>query len=268
MTFSKVGLDGQSTSAPLPAGDPVNVLTSLTAPTTSLSAVISTLPIPHDILGLRECDYQEAEIPDACPSSTQHLVPPSTILQSVQSPPSKLNVPQLRFDSDSIPKDPETPCAVIPHEKSSSLTSEKNSDSVTPSPNSLKMPTLFQRATASFLSLIGRTPTKSSKPDSSKAVPTPRLQVRVQELLAPDEPLLYGKPPQKPLVHTSDELLAAHGESSARRTLFWVRSTIQDKTIWGLADTGSCRNLINFDFFQSLPIRGTMFPPGPVTVIA
>ena len=90
----------------------------------------------------------------------------------------------------------------------------------------------------------------------------------LHELLSPDDPLLHGKTPTVPLVHTTDELFAAHGECSARRTFFWVRTTLQDKTVWGLADTGACRNLINFDFYQNLPIKGTMFPPGSVQVIA
>ena len=47
-----------------------------------------------------------------------------------------------------------------------------------------------------------------------------------------------------------------------------MKTTVQDKTVWGLADTGSCRNLINEDFYQQLPIKGTMFPPGTITVIA
>ena len=189
LTFSKTGLDGQSPSALLSVGDPVNVSTSLTVPTTSLSAVISTSLISHDLVGLRERNSQEAEVSSTCPSST---------IQSVRFPPSESNIPQVRFDCDSIPKDSETECAVIPPEISSSPTFEKFSASITPSPNTLKIPTLFQRATASFLSLIGRTPVELSKLESPAAVPPPPLQIRAQELLAPDEPLLYGKPPRNP----------------------------------------------------------------------
>ena len=49
---------------------------------------------------------------------------------------------------------------------------------------------------------------------------------------------------------------------------FWDPVGIQNKKVWALADTGSCRNLINKDFFDNLPVKPSMFPPGNVTVIA
>ena len=158
---------------------------------------------------------------------------------------------QMNFDAKNI-------------EQPKTLKNSSKSDKIQ---KSIETPNLFQRVSTGFLGLMGR---KSAKPVAPQLNLTDKIEFRpvMHELLAPADPLLRGKPPSVPLVHTSDEFFAAHGESSARRTLFWVSTTAQDKTIWGLADTGSCRNLINFDFSESLPIKGTMFPPVSITVIA
>ena len=43
---------------------------------------------------------------------------------------------------------------------------------------------------------------------------------------------------------------------------------VQDKNIWILADTGSCRNLISENFWNSLPLHSQLAPPGATIVVA
>ena len=55
---------------------------------------------------------------------------------------------------------------------------------------------------------------------------------------------------------------------NAKRLLFWVTTCIQDKHIWALADTGSCRNLMSENFYKLLPVPSKIFPPGHTIVVA
>jgi len=73
---------------------------------------------------------------------------------------------------------------------------------------------------------------------------------------------------QAPNIYTSDDILCANVKNSSKRLLFWVIVSLQDKNIWALADTGSCRNLVNEKFFRTLPIQATILPPGSTVVIA
>ena len=75
-------------------------------------------------------------------------------------------------------------------------------------------------------------------------------------------------PKEAPSVYTSDDILCANVKSSAKRLLFWVVTSIQNKNLWALADTGSCRNLINEKFWKNLPIPLKMSPPGSTVVVA
>ena len=46
------------------------------------------------------------------------------------------------------------------------------------------------------------------------------------------------------------------------RLLFWTQLSIKNKTIWALADTGSCENVMSETFWLSLPNKPALRPPG------
>ena len=70
------------------------------------------------------------------------------------------------------------------------------------------------------------------------------------------------------LINTNDDILAAHAETSSKRAMFWFVLIMQDKSLWGLADTGSCRNLMSEKFYNSLPLKVDLKPPGSTVVVA
>ena len=49
---------------------------------------------------------------------------------------------------------------------------------------------------------------------------------------------------------------------------FLVITSIQNRNLWALADTGSCRNLMSENFWKALPIPVTLTPPGTNVVVA
>ena len=57
-------------------------------------------------------------------------------------------------------------------------------------------------------------------------------------------------------------------KQSAKRLLFWVITSIQNRNLWALADTGSCRNLMSEKFWKALPIPVILTPPGSTVVVA
>ena len=69
-----------------------------------------------------------------------------------------------------------------------------------------------------------------------------------------------------PSIYTTDDMLCSH--ISTKRLLFWVAAAIQDRNLWVLADTGSCRNLLSEKFFESLPISPRLAAPGATVVVA
>ena len=75
-----------------------------------------------------------------------------------------------------------------------------------------------------------------------------------------------------PEIFTSDDIVkdvaCTTPESNAKRLLFWVTATVQDREILTLADTGSCRNLMSKAFWMSLPAQDTLAPPGSTVVVA
>ena len=104
--------------------------------------------------------------------------------------------------------------------------------------------------------------------DTSDGEPAVRYTIVNKSGPTPDYKCFDGTPLQVPLVHTSDEFLFAHSECSAKRSLFWVNVGLQDRNIWALADSGSCRNLVNSEFYKTLPIKMELFPPGLIAVVA
>ena len=50
--------------------------------------------------------------------------------------------------------------------------------------------------------------------------------------------------------------------------LFWTVGHVQKEGIWGLADAGSCRNLMSEDFWKSLKLNVPLSPPGLTRVLA
>ena len=81
---------------------------------------------------------------------------------------------------------------------------------------------LLQRAAANLFHLISKKTQSKSESLNDSTAPT-RFRVVSHDLLTPDDPFLRGKPPAFPIVHASDEFAAAHGECSAKRTLFGSR---------------------------------------------
>ena len=64
----------------------------------------------------------------------------------------------------------------------------------------------------------------------------------------------YSLPNKAPSIFTSDDMLMTNVKQSAKRLLFWVITSIQNRNLWALADTGSCRNLMSEKFWKALPI--------------
>ena len=65
-----------------------------------------------------------------------------------------------------------------------------------------------------------------------------------------------------------DPVLALCPETSSQPAMFWFLLRIQDKSLWGLADTGSFRNLMSKKFYDSLPVKVRLKSPGYVAILA
>ena len=65
-----------------------------------------------------------------------------------------------------------------------------------------------------------------------------------------------------------DPVLALCNETSSEPALFWFLLRVQDKSLWGLADTGSFRNLMSKKFYYSLPVKVRLKSPGYVAILA
>ena len=68
----------------------------------------------------------------------------------------------------------------------------------------------------------------------------------------------YSLPNKAPSIFTSDEMLMTNVKQSAKRLLFGVITSIQNRNLRALADTGSCRNLRSEKFSKALPIPVTL----------
>ena len=89
-----------------------------------------------------------------------------------------------------------------------------------------------------------------------------------KEGLGPEDPFLRGKPQNATPFSTSSDMLAARSDCSSKRTLFWTPVLVQNRSLWGLADTGSCRNLISDLLWVSLPVKLVLRHPGSDIVVA
>ena len=66
----------------------------------------------------------------------------------------------------------------------------------------------------------------------------------------------------------TDDLLCIGSDENPRRSLFWTTLNVENRCVWALADTGSCRNLISEKCWLNLPIHPPIQPPGHTKVIA
>ena len=122
--------------------------------------------IPHKVLTAPLADKNPASI-----TRTPHSICSHSIVYSARPPQSKSDIPKARFDYDSTPEDAGKQCAAIPHKLSTPPMTEKNPAITMRPPQVLKIPALFQKATACFLGLIGRTSVEASKVESPAAIP-------------------------------------------------------------------------------------------------
>ena len=86
--------------------------------------------------------------------------------------------------------------------------------------------------------------------------------------VGPEGLVLGGKLPNAPLVDTSSDVFSAPSDCSSERTLFWTPVVVQSKSLFGLVDSGSCRNLISDLLWEFLPQKPALIPPGHTLVVA
>ena len=84
------------------------------------------------------------------------------------------------------------------------------------------------------------------------------------ESISTEFPLL--KEPPSPF--NFDHPLSANVKEPAKKLLFWVKGSVQNKNLWVLADTGSSRNLMSEKFWKQLPIPPKLSPSGSTVVVA
>ena len=76
---------------------------------------------------------------------------------------------------------------------------------------------------------------------------------------------------QIPRINCTDDFLGQQGErvdEDPTRLLFWSVIHVQNQTLWALADTGSCRNLMSEQFWNTLNLKTSLSPPGLRKVLA
>ena len=68
--------------------------------------------------------------------------------------------------------------------------------------------------------------------------------------------------------HNSDDsLIAMHADYSVRRSLFQCSANVEDKCLWGLGYTGSCRNPASENFYKLLSLEVPLTPPAATVVV-
>ena len=174
---------------------------------------------------------------------TTRTVKPSIPSTSVDTPTITVDTPSIRNNNNDV--------AIVSVANTSVTTKSDSISSSTPSP----------------LSIPSEPNTSSlSVPLSNASVPVISLPVSLSvDDVHTSLPLRTATAPE---IFTSDDVILTNSEPSCKRSLFWVTASVQDKNVWTLADTGSCRNLMSNAFWESLPIHDVLTPPGSTVVVA